>query len=63
MAKKDDAIWKAVFEDVFADFLRFFFPDADELFNMKKGFVYLDKEFDQLFPPEEHAAGVRLLTN
>ena len=39
-------------EDLFDDFLRFFYPDADELFDMEKGFEYLDKELEQLFPPD-----------
>ena len=34
-------------------FLRFFFPDADRLFDMKKGFQFLDKEPEQLFPTPE----------
>jgi hypothetical protein len=51
--KRNDILWKAVLEDLFDDFLRFFYPEADKLFDMNKGFVYLDKELDQLFPPEE----------
>ena len=48
--RRDDLIWKAVFEEVFDDFLRFFFPNADDLFDMNKKFDYLDKEFDLLLP-------------
>ncbi|GAB3704626.1 hypothetical protein GCM10027592_36220 [Spirosoma flavus] len=51
--KRDDTLWKAILEDVFDDFLRFFFPDADELFYFNNGFEYLDKELEQLFPPEQ----------
>ena len=54
--KRDDFIWKAVFEDIFDDFLRFFFPKADELFDMSKKFDYLDKEFDLLLPTEKDGA-------
>ena len=50
--KRNDILWKAALEDLFDDFLRFFYPDADELFDLEKGFEYLDKELDQLFPPE-----------
>ena len=58
--RRDDFLWKAVFEDVFDDFLRFFFPNADELFDMSKKFEYLDKEFDLLAPTEiDGAKGAR----
>ncbi|MBX3255447.1 MAG: hypothetical protein KF862_14995 [Chitinophagaceae bacterium] len=46
--KFDDSLWKAILEDLFADFLRFFFSNADEIFDMKKGFEYLDKEMAQI---------------
>ncbi|WP_223833795.1 RpnC/YadD family protein [Spirosoma profusum] len=46
-------MWKAILEDVFDDFLRFFYPNADDLFDFDKGFGYLDKELEQLFPPEQ----------
>ena len=50
--KRNDILWKAALEDLFDDFLRFFYPNADELFDLARGFEYLDKELDQLFPPE-----------
>ncbi|MFI5137950.1 MAG: hypothetical protein ACHQIM_08975 [Sphingobacteriales bacterium] len=50
--KRNDLLWKGVLEDLFDDFLRFFYPEADKLFDLDKGFEYLDKELDQLFPPE-----------
>lgn len=50
--KRNDILWKALLEDLFDDFLRFFYPEADELFDLEKDFEYLDKELDQLFPPE-----------
>jgi predicted transposase/invertase (TIGR01784 family) len=50
--KRNDLLWKAALEDLFDDFLRFFYPNAGELFNLDKGFEYLDKELDQLFPPD-----------
>lgn len=50
--KRNDLLWKAALEDLFDDFLYFFYPNADELFNLGKGFEYLDKELDQLFPPD-----------
>jgi predicted transposase/invertase (TIGR01784 family) len=59
--RRDDELWKGILADVFEDFLRFFFPDADNLFDFKKKFVFLDKEFNRLFPPEENTAGVRFV--
>ena len=50
--KRNDILWKAALEDLFDDFLRFFYPQADELFDLDRKFEYLDKELDQLFPPE-----------
>jgi len=50
--KRNDILWKGALEYLFEDFLRFFYPDADKLFDMEKGFEYLDKELDQLFPPD-----------
>ena len=55
--RKDDFLWKAIFEDISEDFLRFFFPDADALFDMEKKCEYLDKEFDPFFPQEEDGVG------
>lgn len=40
-------------EDIFDDFLKFFFPDAETLFDFERGFEYLDKELEQLFPPND----------
>ena len=51
--KRDDILWKSALEDLFVDFLRFFYPDADERFDFQRGFEYLDKELEQLFPPYE----------
>jgi len=50
--KRDDSLWKAILEDVFDDFLRFFIPGVDDLFDLSRGIVYLDKELEQLYPPE-----------
>lgn len=52
LMKRNDLLWKSALEDLFDDFLRFFYPTAGELFNLDKGFEYLDKELEQLFPPE-----------
>ncbi|GGA99106.1 hypothetical protein [Puia dinghuensis] len=52
--RKSDILWKVVIEDVFPDLLRFIFPDADEVYDMERGFEFLDKELAELYPqPEE----------
>lgn len=51
--KRNDTLWKGILENVYEDFLRFFFENADELFNIEKGFQFLDKELEQLFPTED----------
>lgn len=53
---KDDSLWKGILENVFDDFLFFFFDNADELFDIEKGFQFLDKELEQLFPMPEGEA-------
>jgi predicted transposase/invertase (TIGR01784 family) len=59
--KRDDTLWKAILEDVFDDFLTFFYPDSSTLFNVEKGFEYLDKELEQLFPPQEDVYALRFV--
>ena len=49
--KRNDLLWKAALEDLFEDFLLFFYPDDYQLFDLSKGFEYLDKELEQPFPP------------
>jgi hypothetical protein len=35
---------------VFPDLLRFIYPDADDEYNMERGFEFLDKELAELNP-------------
>ena len=51
--KHDDTLWKSLLEDVFDDFFLFFFKDYEEKFDLNKGFEFLDKELEQLFPTDE----------
>ncbi|WP_285009830.1 Rpn family recombination-promoting nuclease/putative transposase [Pedobacter faecalis] len=51
--RKDDLLWKGLLEDIFDDFLLFFFPQATEMFDFSKGFVFLNQELEQLFPPDK----------
>ena len=49
---RNDSLWKTILEDTFDDFLRFFIPDTDDLFDVNRGFYFLDKELEQLFPAQ-----------
>jgi len=52
--RKSDILWKVILEEVFADLLRFIFPDADQVYDMERGFEYLDKELSEIHPqPDE----------
>src|SRR5690606_6555653 len=44
-----DLLWKSIIEEVFEDFLRFFFPEAAEIVDFDKGVTYLEQEFQQTF--------------
>jgi len=50
MRKKNDILLKAAFEESFPDLLQFFFPEANEIFAIERGFEFLDKELHELFP-------------
>lgn len=50
--KKVDSLWKGILEDIFPDFIRFIQPDVDEILDLDRGFVFLDKELEQVFPPD-----------
>jgi predicted transposase YdaD len=51
--KHKDILWKGILQDLFEDFLCFFYPRADDTFDFSKGFEFLDKELEQLFPPDD----------
>jgi Putative transposase, YhgA-like len=50
--KRDDTLWKAILEDLADDFIRFFVPNADDLFDLSH-FEFLDKELETLFPSDQ----------
>ena len=50
---KNDILWKVMLEEVFDDLLRFVFPRADQVFDMKRGFSFLDKELAEMYPKPE----------
>jgi hypothetical protein len=46
-----DTLWKGIIEDLCEDFLLYFFPEwASKEVDFSKGFEFLDKELDELFP-------------
>ena len=52
--RKSDILWKVIMEELFPDLLRFIYPDADEVYNIERGFEFLDKELAELNPqPDE----------
>ena len=61
MRHNKDILWKGVLEWVFEDLLRFVFPEADTVFDMQKGFGFLDKELAEMYPEPEKKADVRVV--
>jgi predicted transposase/invertase (TIGR01784 family) len=45
-----DKLWKGVIEDFFVDFLYFFYPQADTIFDLSKGYEFLDQELLLIMP-------------
>ena len=48
-----DALWKGIIEDLAEEFIRYFFSPYTESIDFEKGFVFLDKELEKLFPMSE----------
>lgn len=48
-----DTLWKGIIEDLVEDFLHFFFLNHVHLIDFERGFSFLDKELEQLFPESE----------
>lgn len=49
-----DTLWKGILEDLFEDFLLYFYPDwTKKEVDLKKGFEFLDKELEQIYPESE----------
>ena len=49
---RNDAGWKGLLEYIFPHFIPFFLPEHAHLFDIEKPFEFLDKELQQLYPPE-----------
>lgn len=61
MRRKNDILWKDILEVVIDDLLRFIFPDADQIFDMERGFEFLDKEFTELYPEPDEKSDTRFV--
>jgi hypothetical protein len=61
MRKKNDILLKSAFEESFPDLLRFFFDHADSIFDIRRGFEFLDKELSELSPKLEKQGGSRFV--
>ena len=48
-----DVLWKGIIEDLIEEFLHFFFPEHVDQINFERGFIFLDKELEQLSPQSE----------
>lgn len=48
-----DILWKGIIEDLFDDFLPYFFPELAKDVDFQAGFEFLDKELDMLLPEAE----------
>ena len=59
--QRNDYLWKGILEDLFDDFLRFMHPNADDIFDFTHNIEFLDKELEQLFPPEEDEFSAKIV--
>ena len=48
-------------EEVFDDLLRFVFPNADQLFDLKKKAEFLDKELTEMYPEPDKRPDTRFV--
>ena len=60
MRTDSDSLWKGIIEEIFDDLLRFVFPGADQVFDMKRKFGFLDKELAELYSEPEKQSATRI---
>ncbi|MFB5946606.1 hypothetical protein [Albibacterium profundi] len=58
--RQNDELLKGAFEENFQDFLRFLYPDADTIFDLERGFQFMDKELLEIIPNREKKKGKRI---
>ncbi len=61
MRRQNDILWKSVLEEVFDDLLRFVYTGADQVFDMNRGFEFLDKELAEMYPEPEKEGDTRFV--
>ena len=61
MYHNKDVLWKGLLEWVFDDLLRFLFPDADQVFDMERGFGFMDKELAEMYPAQDKKTATRVV--
>ena len=59
--KKNDLLLKSAFEDTFPEFLRFYISEADAIFDIERGFDFMDKELQEIMPQVQHPGGNRFV--
>jgi predicted transposase YdaD len=59
--RNNDILWKGMLERVFDDLLRFLFEDADLVFDLDRGFEFLDKELAELYPEPDKKTDTRFV--
>lgn len=58
--KQNDELLKGAFEENFSDFLRFLYPNADDIFDFSKSIQFMDKELFAIVPDRERKQGRRV---
>ncbi|SEN62969.1 hypothetical protein SAMN05216436_11930 [bacterium A37T11] len=57
--RQDDKLLKSTFEYWFPYLLRFFYPNADDIFDFDRGIEFLDKQLKLIIPERERSKGDR----
>ena len=60
LRKQNDELLKGAFEEWFTEFLRFLYPQADDLFDFSRGLTFMDKELYAIIPERERTKGKRV---
>lgn len=61
MKPKYDILWKGMIEEVMEDLLLFVEPGIEKDLDMKRGFVYLDKELAEMYPEPEKPSNTKVV--
>jgi len=58
--RRNDELLKGVFEDTFADFLRFLYPEACAQFDFSRGIAFMNTELRAIVPNRDQKGGHRM---